>query len=377
MVAIPNHHFFQWVNQLKDSGHEVYWFDVMDSGPKSHRIKDVEQIKGWKLRFDFPFRIGLKKRFPEIYNFIQKFNERKIDAAFKKVIRSINPDIIHCFEMQLSGFPILNIMQENDIPFIYSSWGSDMYYFEQRGISIEKVKLFLKRVDYLITDCERDYQLALKYGYSKTFLGVFPGNGGIEINTKHILDLEKRDIILLKGYQYDVGEAIQIVKAIELLSQKIKELQVVVYSADKEVEEYINSSKIFKEISFKVLPRHTHILNKDLLELMGKSIIHIGNNLSDGMPNTLLEAMGMGAFPIQSNPGEATAEVIQHGINGYLIENPLDHREIAVWIEKAIGDMMFRKEVQEYNTSFINKNYKRSILAPKIHAIYKNIVTNS
>jgi hypothetical protein len=29
------------------------------------------------------------------------------------------------------------------------------------------------------------------------------------------------------------------------------------------------------------------------------------------MPNALLEAMGMGAFPIQSNPGKVSEEVIK------------------------------------------------------------------
>lgn len=45
MVAIPNHHFFQWVNQLKDSGYEIYWLDANDDGVFSHRIPWVTQIK--------------------------------------------------------------------------------------------------------------------------------------------------------------------------------------------------------------------------------------------------------------------------------------------------------------------------------------------
>ena len=57
---------------------------------------------------------------------------------------------------------------------------------------------------------------------------------------------------------------------------------------------------------------------------MGKSGIHIANSISDGMPNALLEAMGMGAFPIQSNPGKVSEEVITHGKNGFLIEDQND-----------------------------------------------------
>ena len=64
MVAIPNHHFFQWVNQLKESGYEVYWFDVTDGGNKVERIDWLHQIKGWKLKYDFPLRYSLKNKSP-------------------------------------------------------------------------------------------------------------------------------------------------------------------------------------------------------------------------------------------------------------------------------------------------------------------------
>ncbi|GAL81819.1 hypothetical protein JCM19274_378 [Algibacter lectus] len=66
MVAIPNHHFFQWVNQLENAGHDVYWFDVTDGGPKSSKIEWVTQIKGWKLKWDFPLRSTIKKKVAKI-----------------------------------------------------------------------------------------------------------------------------------------------------------------------------------------------------------------------------------------------------------------------------------------------------------------------
>jgi hypothetical protein len=60
-----------------------------------------------------------------------------------------------------------------------------------------------------------------------------------------------------------------------------------------------------------VLLKGEFISNSEVLEIMGQSVLHIGNSISDGMPNALLEAMGMGAFPIQSNPGKVSEEVIK------------------------------------------------------------------
>tara|TARA_R110002111_G_scaffold181838_3_gene247426 strand:+ start:647 stop:1774 length:1128 start_codon:yes stop_codon:yes gene_type:complete len=375
MVAIPNHHFFQWVNQLKDSGYEVYWFDVTDGGPKSSKIQWVNQIKGWKLKWDYPFRTLIKKKFPKLYERIQKVNERAVLQVFEKAITDIKPDIVHCFEMQLSGLLILPVMEQNNIPLIYSSWGSDVFYFEQLGVSKEQLKQFYKRVNYLITDCNRDYKIAKNNGFNSSFLGIFPGNGGLVLNPSKIHLISERNIILIKGYEDGVGKASVVLAALALVPNKlINDKRIVIYSADDAIKNQIKTSKELSKLQIKVFSRYKFIQNEKLLEFMGKSCIHIGNSISDGMPNALLEAMAMGAFPIQSNPGKVTEEVIFNNKNGFLIENPLDAFQIAKLIENAIKNEVLRKSAQDYNINFIAKNYNRSTLQPKIIACYKSVI---
>ncbi|MEQ3663986.1 glycosyltransferase [Olleya sp.] len=376
MVAIPNHHFFQWVNQLKHSDYEVYWFDITDGGPKSSKIEWVTQIKGWKLKWNFPFRTQVKKKLPKLYSKIQKVNETDVTNAFKKALEQIQPDLVHCFEMKLSGLPILPVMSQNKIPLIYSSWGSDLFYYKQHGVNPKKVNTFIKRIDLLISDCKRDVDIIQCLGYRNPFY-VLPGNGGLAINTEHIKKTNQRKNIIFKGYQYDVGEAIQIVKALEIVAVNLlKNMTIHCYSADVEVIDYIKQSDVFKLLDYTIYPRHQRLDNKKLLKIMGSSVLHLGNNLSDGMPNALLEAMAMGAFPIQSNPGGATEEVINDGVNGFLIHNPLDFRAIATLIEQALQDEILRVKAQEYNINFINKNYKRSILQPTIVQLYQKLKNN-
>jgi len=374
MVAIPNHHFFQWVNQLKASGHDVFWFDVTDGGPKSHKINWIKQIKGWKLRWDFPLRTRLKKKAPKLYTVIQKVNENSVSKAFKRTIENIQPDIVHCFEMQLSGLPILDVMERNMTPFIYSSWGSDVFNFKEKGVAKEKLQQFYNRVNYLITDCIRDSVLATQNGYKNTFLGVFPGNGGIELNTSCILPANQRNIILIKGYDDGIGKASILLKALEVISfEKLKDKKIVIYSADSIIEEQVKSSMPLSKLNIKIHSRYQFIQNSELLNLMGQSCIHIANSLSDGIPNALLEAMGMGAFPIQSNPGKVTEEVIINTENGFLIENPLDETHIAKLIRDAIENDTLRETAQVYNTSYIQKKYNRSSLQPEIIKLYESI----
>jgi glycosyltransferase involved in cell wall biosynthesis len=376
MVAIPNHHFFQWVNQLKDSGHEVYWFDITDGGKKVNKIDWVCQIKGWKLKFKYPLRYFIKKKFPEIYKVIQKYNERKIATVFEKVLSDIQPDIVHCFEMKLAGLPILEIMKlKPKLKFIYSSWGSDMFSYNELGIKKNQVIKFLSRVDYLLTDCKRDFEIAKQNSFNNTFLGSYIGNGGLTINEQYIETIINRNIILIKGYDDGVGKALKIIEAIELLPIKLFDnIEIIIYSSDLSVKERVENSSFFASLKVKIYTRGEFISNPDLLKLMGKSIIHIANSISDGMPNALLEAMGMGSFPIQSNPGKVSEEVISHGINGFLIEKPLDIKEIANWIEKALENKKLRENAQKYNVDFVNKNYNRENLKQEIVKLYQDIL---
>ena len=105
-------------------------------------------------------------------------------------------------------------------------------------------------------------------------------------------------------------------------------------------------------------------------------MLHIANNVSDGMPNSLLEAMGMGAFPIQSNPGNVTEEVITHGKNGFLIFDSFDIEVISKLILNALQNEILRQTAQEYNTRFILDNYDRNQLKNKIVAVYNSVKNN-
>ena len=375
LVSIPNHHFFQWVNQLKDSGYEVYWFDITDGAGFVEKIDWVKQFNGWKLKWKYPFRYKIKKDFPKLYSLLEKISVNKIETAFEIVLKKNQPDIVHCFEMKLAGLPILSVMNTNKIPFVYSSWGSDMFNYRNLGVNTAQAKSFLSRVDYLITDCYRDFTIAKELDFAANFLGVFPGNGGIEIETHYIQPVSNRKTICIKGYDDGVGKALVVIKAIEsiLLEQSIDFL---VFSADEIVENYLKNSDHFKQRELEIISRKSFISNKRLLQKLGSCMLYIGNSISDGMPNSLLEAMGMGTFSIQSNPGNVSEEVITDGVNGFLIDEPNDVKAIANLIALAIENKELRAKAQKYNVDFIQKNYSRELLQQAIIGLYQTVNLN-
>lgn len=337
MLSIFAPHFFNWTEQLKDSGHEVYWLDLYDSNTHVKQIDFAEQVIGWRYKWDYPGRYFLKSKAPGITRLINIFNERNFQKQLEKQIRSIKPDVVHSFVMSQACVPIYDIMKANpDIKWLYSSWGSDLYYYENKGIPGKNIKKVLPRMDFMFSDCKRDYEIARRNGFTGEFLGVFPGGGGYDFDSfdNLIKPIKERDIILIKGYQGKHGRCIEVLKSIQKLGSLPEKIKIVVFGADPEVLEFVSQTQLWFKNKLEIYGRISHF---QVMELMGMASIYIGNSSSDGMPNTLLEAIIMGAFPIQSNPGGATAEIVNHDKNGFLIANPEDPEEISDLLIKALN----------------------------------------
>jgi hypothetical protein len=84
LVSMPSLHFFRWTDQLKDSGHEVYWFDILDGG-KTNRLPWVYQITDWKLKYPkFKGRHFIKKNFHFLYKKLSFLIENNTPEKFEK-----------------------------------------------------------------------------------------------------------------------------------------------------------------------------------------------------------------------------------------------------------------------------------------------------
>lgn len=369
MVSIPSLHFFRWANQLQDAGHEVYWFDITGMSQPVSRISWIHQKVFWKLKWNYPGRVFVKNRFPKLYEYIQQFNEKDTSKNFESYLNEIQPDVVHSFALYLSCSPIIEVMEKYpQQKWIYSSWGSDLFYFQDEPAYLKDIKRVLPRINYLFTDCKRDYEIAKQYGFSGEFLGVFPGGGGFELNEMETykLSISQRKTILIKGFQGRSGRAITVLKALATLKEQLLNFEIVVFGSDPQTFEYVTNSDLKKWKNFQILGKIPH---EEVLRLMGKSLIYIGNSISDGMPNTMLEAIFMGAFPIQSNPGGATAELIQNGVNGLLIEDCEDEKEIKKLILQAIKTDEFKAKNEDLIASLDFQFVKE-----KVKEIYKNLL---
>lgn len=371
---MPSLHAVRWIENLNSSGHELYWFDVLGKG-KLHTKISIQQITDWKKR-KVPYIKGeyfLQRKFPSFYSTLQPFLEVTANEKLAQILNKIQPDLVHSFEMQSCSYPILETMQEfPKVKWLYSCWGSDLFHYQNQPQHVSKIKSVLSRIQYLLTDCERDFTIAKTLGLKGKHIGVIPGGGGFQLEQflPYSQPPLKRKIILIKGYQHHVGRGLVLVKALQNIQESINKLgfEVVVFGAHPIVIDYVKENKL----PYVVHDRHG-LSHHHLLQLMGKSALYLGNSISDGMPNTLLEAIIMGAFPIQSNPGNVSAEIITSGKNGFLIENPEDENTITDAILKVFHQPELLQEAFEINQKIAKERLDHTINQQKILALYHQI----
>lgn len=371
-ISMPSIHAIRWIENLKDSKHELYWFDVLNKG-NLETLNSVKQFHNLGKR-KLPYLKGeffLSKKAPRLYDFCKFFLEITPNESLKNIINEIRPDCIHSFEMQGCSYPILKTMEQfPHIRWVYSCWGNDLFFYKNFPQHLKKIERVLKRVNFMHSDCYRDYNIAKQLGFKGRYLGVIPTGGGYHLKsfTNSLLEVESRKIILIKGYDHIFGRAINVIKAVEEIYKNYNDYKFVVFGAHQVVIDYIN----VKKLPFKVYDRNG-LTQLELIDLMGKAFIYIGNNISDGMPNTVLEAIIMGAFPIQSNPGNATSEIIEDGVNGLLINDPENIQEIRDLILKALcsKSMIISANSINYGLSYEKLDYEFN--RTKINEIYDSL----
>ena len=373
LVSIPSIHVIRWIEALKSSSIELYWFDILDRG-SLNTFDRVHQFTNWKRRKISRIKgeYFLSKNSPFIYKKIQPILEVTINEKLKEIIDKIKPDLVHSFEMQSCSYPIVRILNEfSHIKWLYSCWGSDLFYYQRFSTHKKLIKRVLKRIDYLHTDCERDEILAKKLGFKGKHLGVIPGGAGynLEVLEEKKLPVNQRKTILIKGYEHKFGRSLNVVKALSNITNELEEYDVVIFGAHIDVINFVNNFKL----PFKVFNRN-YLTHEEVLDIMGKSLIYVGNSISDGLPNTLLEAIALGAFPIQSNPGKVSEEIIDNGKNGLLISNPNDIEEIKNIILQAINNKTQLELAFKINENLAKNKLEYKFIQNQIIELYKKTV---
>lgn len=255
-------------------------------------------------------------------------------------IRQLKPDLIHTLETQHAGYLALEARRRLGGRFptwLHTPWGSDLFLFGRLAAHEPRIREVMSAVDAYHPKSSRDADLARHYGFQGTIFPVIAGNGGFDVeyvsHMRNTLPPSKRMTIHVKGYSGWAGRALFALRALRDMGDRLRGVSVRVTSASPDVELAAELMKREQAMDIEVVPTVAH---GEMLSLLGESRLSLGASISDGVPNSMLEAMAMGAFPIESL-GSCANEWIEDGRTG-LVVDPEDTVAIGLAVRRALDD---------------------------------------
>jgi glycosyltransferase involved in cell wall biosynthesis len=231
-------------------------------------------------------------------------------------------DYIHALELNHAGYIASKASRfglATNTRIISTNWGSDIYWFQKYERHQKQITELMKVSHFHSAECHRDLALATKYGFEGKFLEVSPNAGGIptEFLSKVLVPPSSRSVILVKGYETFVGRASIALDAISEISKELMDYEVIVYSANQKTIRSVRRIREETNLNIRAIAKK-RLTHSEMLNLFGTARAYVGVSLSDGISTSLLEAMAMGSFPIQTNTSCAE-EWIEDGVTGKLI----------------------------------------------------------
>jgi glycosyltransferase involved in cell wall biosynthesis len=213
-------------------------------------------------------------------------------------------------------------------------------------------------------------------GLKGEVLPIVPNGGGFDLRRaaelKHPGKTSARRLILLKGYHGWAGRALVGLRAIELSADVLQGYRIAIYMASPEVR--IAAELLSKKtgIPIELVPHCSHV---EMMRLYGQARIYVGLSISDAISTSLLEALVMGAFPIQSCTSCAD-EWIVDGESGFIVP-PEDPEPVSAAIRRVISDDHLVDQAAEINWKTAESRLDENILRPQVIAMYEKVVSES
>ncbi len=302
----------------------------------------------------------------------------------KTILSEISPDIVHALRIPYEGILAQKSMPPN-IPLLISVWGNDFTFWASRNPLIAKqTKRVMLRTEALHCDCQRDLNLAKnKWGFGKEKFGfVLPGAGGIQTDLFCAAEADSniRDelqippdapvVINPRGIRGYVRNDI-FFKSIPLVLKEISETIFICtgMKGNPLAEKWVTEFKLEKNV--RLLPM---VSRKRMAELFRLSEITVSPSLHDGTPNTLLEAMACGCFPVAGDI-ESVREWINDEENGLLCD-PTNADYLATAVVRALRDKELKAKAKEKNLRLIAERADYKKVMPQAEEFYYEIVNS-
>jgi glycosyltransferase involved in cell wall biosynthesis len=295
---------------------------------------------------------------------------RRAAQSLRGFIERVKPDLVHAMRIPYEG--MLAADAYTGIPLMISTWGNDFtLHAPSTRLMSHYTHWTMQVADTLHADCHRDVRLAREWGFSveKPDL-VAPGNGGVrsDIFYPPATAVEEPVIFNPRGFRpYVCNETF--FKAIPLVLQKQPTARFIFALMAGESQAIQWTQELNIRHAVELLPPMSH---SQMAEVFRHAQIVASPSIHDGTPNSLLEGIACGCFPIAGDL-ESIREWITPDENGLLFDSK-NPQSIAKAIVSAIENKSLRQTAAGLNQNIITDRaeYRQNML--KAEEFYKNVI---
>jgi glycosyltransferase involved in cell wall biosynthesis len=325
---------------------------------------------------------------------IAPFSFPRAARSLEEVIGRIQPDLVHAMRIPYEGMIASLAMHLIDRgivkvrvkkpPLVISVWGNDFTLHAKSTPSMANhTRQALKSTAGLHCDCRRDQRLAVELGFEATKPQVLvPCAGGVRMDVFHPADgtvadnaraTDKNSLVTIinpRGFRAYVRND-TFFHAIPGVAEKYSQAHFICPGMQGELQ----AEKWIAELGLRniveLLPSQTR---QQMAELFTGSQITLSITTHDGTPNTLVEAMACGCFPIAGDI-ESLREWITPGENGLLVD-PADPQELAEAIVKAISQPEMRQAAKEKNLQLVKDRAEYEKCMGMVDDWYRKVISS-
>lgn len=266
-------------------------------------------------------------------------------AHLAEVIDALRPDVIHAHETLLAGGLVDGVRRARGAlpaPWLVTNWGSDLYWEGRDPRNVPRLRSVMGGCDYFSAECHRDVALARAFGLRGRVVGVWPVAGGADLERVDRLRTpgpsSGRRTVALKGIDVLYGHARVGLRAIERCADLLDGWELAGYQMQPSSDELARTVTAAAGMRYTVLSDASarSSSHDELLAMHGRARVSLGLNRSDALSTSFLEALSMGAFPVQGH-GSCGYELTPAG-RGALFVDPRDLDQVTAALRRALTD---------------------------------------